>query len=663
MTRGPGVAHALRRARSAALARASAPGLTGADWAVLAVALLLCGLYLWRLDGWLINDDEGSYLYAAWRIAGGELPYRDFLTPQLPAFLLPGAAVLRLAGAGVWHLRALAAVLALGAGAATFWTARRLFGPRVAALAGTAAVAHPLVFAETRTYRPDPFMLFLAALGVALFVRASFPRGGADAPPARRWLAAAGAAFGLALLAKLFALLPLCACLAWLASDGRSRGRSTRALAADLAAVLATAGLVVAAGLGAFVAASGAAVFDAVLGHHLRQGAGMGAMEVAEKGLALASSFLRVDSNGLLVFTAAAAAVAAWRGRDRRGLFLAWQLPTVLAFFLMTRQLFPRHLLYLVPGLATLFAVEVAWLARGAEAGRTRPGADRERVLAAALAAGLLVPWFIDDWHRAWEWESGTRRAGDFLQLVTEPSDLVLADYSELNFYGRRATGSEIHRAFPLIAIAVTAIFICIQFSLPLSLGLLGALSIVRFRTPIKEPEEIGFLMVVIATSLPPFILALVLMSIFYVDLYWFAPERASSEISYFITTDQFRQYTGFLTIDGLLNGRPDITLDAFRHLAMPVFTLAIAHWATLGRVTRATMIEELQQDYVVAARARGVPQRRRHLVPRGRPLHLPEREDPRRERRHQRRAGPRDARPGLPAGGVGARAGDGRAR
>lgn len=69
-------------------------------------------------------------------------------------------------------------------------------------------------------------------------------------------------------------------------------------------------------------------------------------------------------------------------------------------------------------------------------------------------------------------------------------------------FYGRQASGSDIHRSFPLLGIAVTAIFVCIQFSLPLSLGLLGALSIVRFRTPIKEPEEIGFLMVVIATSL-----------------------------------------------------------------------------------------------------------------------------------------------------------------
>ncbi len=69
-------------------------------------------------------------------------------------------------------------------------------------------------------------------------------------------------------------------------------------------------------------------------------------------------------------------------------------------------------------------------------------------------------------------------------------------------FYRTRATGSQVHRAFPLLGISITAIFICIQFSLPLSLGLLGALSIVRFRTPIKEPEEIGFIMLVVANSI-----------------------------------------------------------------------------------------------------------------------------------------------------------------
>jgi hypothetical protein len=69
-------------------------------------------------------------------------------------------------------------------------------------------------------------------------------------------------------------------------------------------------------------------------------------------------------------------------------------------------------------------------------------------------------------------------------------------------FFTARATGSQVHRAFPLLSISITVIFITIQFSLPLSLGLLGALSIVRFRTPIKEPEEIGFIMLVIASSL-----------------------------------------------------------------------------------------------------------------------------------------------------------------
>jgi len=71
-----------------------------------------------------------------------------------------------------------------------------------------------------------------------------------------------------------------------------------------------------------------------------------------------------------------------------------------------------------------------------------------------------------------------------------------------VHFFGKRAIGSQVHRAFPLLSISITLIFITIQFSLPLSLGLLGALSIVRFRTPIKEPEEIGFIMLVVASSL-----------------------------------------------------------------------------------------------------------------------------------------------------------------
>ena len=52
------------------------------------------------------------------------------------------------------------------------------------------------------------------------------------------------------------------------------------------------------------------------------------------------------------------------------------------------------------------------------------------------------------------------------------------------------------------MAPGVTAIFWLIQYSLPLSLGLLGALSFVRFRTPVKRAEDIAFILIVIATSL-----------------------------------------------------------------------------------------------------------------------------------------------------------------
>jgi hypothetical protein len=80
-------------------------------------------------------------------------------------------------------------------------------------------------------------------------------------------------------------------------------------------------------------------------------------------------------------------------------------------------------------------------------------------------------------------------------------SALVISVLYQL-FYENRATGSQIHRSFLLIAPSITALFIAIQFSLPLSLGLIGALTIIRFRTPIKEPEEVAFIMLVIAASI-----------------------------------------------------------------------------------------------------------------------------------------------------------------
>ena len=69
-------------------------------------------------------------------------------------------------------------------------------------------------------------------------------------------------------------------------------------------------------------------------------------------------------------------------------------------------------------------------------------------------------------------------------------------------FYGHKSTGSQLYRSFPLLLIGITGIFLGLQFSIPLSLGLLGALSIVRFRTPVKEAEEVAFVLILISLSL-----------------------------------------------------------------------------------------------------------------------------------------------------------------
>ncbi|MDH7598660.1 MAG: DUF4956 domain-containing protein [Sedimentisphaerales bacterium] len=69
-------------------------------------------------------------------------------------------------------------------------------------------------------------------------------------------------------------------------------------------------------------------------------------------------------------------------------------------------------------------------------------------------------------------------------------------------FYGSRNIGAGVDRTFLIGGPAITALFLGIQSSIPLSLGLLGALSFVRFRTPVKDPAEIGFLLLLIASSI-----------------------------------------------------------------------------------------------------------------------------------------------------------------
>jgi len=114
-----------------------------------------------------------------------------------------------------------------------------------------------------------------------------------------------------------------------------------------------------------------------------------------------------------------------------------------------------------------------------------------------------------------------------------------------------------------------------------------------------------------LGTSIPPFILALIFIAVFYVQLSWFAPERLSYSTRFEVQEESYRKPTGLITVDALVNGRYDIFEEALRHLAMPAMTLALYHWATLGRLTRSTIIETRKREYIVSARARGFVERR----------------------------------------------------
>ena len=77
-----------------------------------------------------------------------------------------------------------------------------------------------------------------------------------------------------------------------------------------------------------------------------------------------------------------------------------------------------------------------------------------------------------------------------------------LLRYFYLNYWRSLSDKNQISSNFVLLTLIITIIITVVKSSLALSLGLVGALSIVRFRTPIKDPEELIFLFICIAIGL-----------------------------------------------------------------------------------------------------------------------------------------------------------------
>ncbi|MEM2934004.1 MAG: ABC transporter permease [Halobacteria archaeon] len=105
--------------------------------------------------------------------------------------------------------------------------------------------------------------------------------------------------------------------------------------------------------------------------------------------------------------------------------------------------------------------------------------------------------------------------------------------------------------------------------------------------------------------SMPIFWLGLVLQLIFYYQLGLFPYGGRISGVTPPV------HITGLYTLDSLLSFNFEALLNSLWCLALPSFTLGFGLMGIILRHTRASMLEVLSQDYITAARARGLPERR----------------------------------------------------
>lgn len=142
------------------------------DWPVVLLLIFIFFLYSYNLTGWLIHDDEGGYLYQAWRMTEGEVPYKDFYSPKEPLFLFTGYLIFKLFGTAVFWARMFSVLITILTGYLVFLIGRRVYNYAVGLLASIFYLILPIVFSQARLYRSDAYAVFFSTLGLFLFIKA-----------------------------------------------------------------------------------------------------------------------------------------------------------------------------------------------------------------------------------------------------------------------------------------------------------------------------------------------------------------------------------------------------------------------------------------------------------------------------------------------------------
>lgn len=152
----------------------------------------------------------------------------------------------------------------------------------------------------------------------------------------------------------------------------------------------------------------------------------------------------------------------------------------------------------------------------------------------------------------------------------------------------------DVMRAFPVtIQLALTSLVIAVVVGIAV-----GIISAVRRGTWV---DTSAMLVALFGVSMPVFWTGLMLMLLF--GRYWpILPISGLVDAQLALPL-----VTGIPVLDALLSGQRDLVVSTLRHLILPAFTLATVPIAMIARMTRSSMLEVLNQDYIRTARAKGV--------------------------------------------------------
>lgn len=166
-------------------------------------------------------------------------------------------------------------------------------------------------------------------------------------------------------------------------------------------------------------------------------------------------------------------------------------------------------------------------------------------------------------------------------------------DFGQSLFH-RRPVASVIAERLPAtIELSLAAMGFALLLAIPL-----GVLAAVQRGRWLDRLATVGSLF---GVSLPGFWFGILLLMGFAVNLRLLP---VSGAIDY---AQQPPLFTGFLVLDSILAGRLDSLGNALAHLLLPAVTLGLPMAAILMRVTRASMLEVLRQDYITFAEAKGL--------------------------------------------------------